>query len=126
MDASSVISRKGRLLTRRRFADGSYENEGIYTPSGPPVDAKIFGSVQPMGVREKLLMPEGDRTREWIKVFTTDDLRTDSETARADVLVVDGRLYEVQQVTDWMLPTSGARLTHREVNAVSVNEKTIA
>ncbi len=123
MSAAAQILRKGRPITLRRFADGTYV-DGFYTEDQTPVDTTIIASVQPMGYKEKMLLPEGDRVKQWIKIYTVEPVRTQEGDARADRLVVDGKEYDVQQVTDWMLPGPGANLTHYEIAAVSVNEKT--
>ena len=124
MSAANIIARKGRTLIRRRKAQGTYV-DGFYTEDNTvSPDLEIIGSVQPLGYKEKMLLPEGDRTKEWIKVYTVADVQTMTEDRQADILVVDGKSYEVQQVTNWTLPAGGANLTHYEVNACTMNEKT--
>ncbi len=125
MSAAGVIQRKGRNITLRRFAQGTYE-DGYYTEDAAPVDSALRAVVQPMGYKERMALPEGDRSKQWIKLWTVVELKAlDADAGtRADRVIIDGKTYEVQGLGDWTLPAEGANLTHYESTAVSVNEKT--
>lgn len=58
----------------------------------------IRGAVQPLNGDGLEQMPEGERTRETRKVYTTSELRTARPDAPADHVIVDGVRYEVQGV----------------------------
>lgn len=61
----------------------------------------IEGNVQPVKFQELMQMAEADRTREWIKIYTTDHLVTAEESQQtgnaADKVVWEGHLYKVMK-----------------------------
>lgn len=67
----------------------------------PPFD--IRAHVQPAKMQELLLVPEGERTRQWIRIFTTDDIRTLKEGVGgypADLVEWKGETYRVMKVEE--------------------------
>ncbi len=94
-------------ITRRRFttAGATRGADRRYVP-GAPVDSTISASVQPLRGREVETLPEGERQKDWQKVYTAADLRTADQHAggvggAADQLIVGGITYEVRQVWPW-------------------------
>lgn len=89
-------------ITRRRFAPGSRGSDGRWV-EGASTDATIAASVQPLEGRDREILPEGDRQKDGIKVYTTSDLEpvnqhTAPEGASGDHVLVDGIAYEVRNV----------------------------
>lgn len=70
---------------------------------GPVENFPIIASVQNLKPNERLLLPEGRRTREAVKVYTEMKLRTTDEanSLPADILVWRGKQYEIMSVEDW-------------------------
>jgi hypothetical protein len=78
-------------------------------------------SLQTVSGREVLLLPEGSRTQESRKAYTTEALRTDNEKSKlkADVIEADDRLWKVMRVDPY---PSSTRLPHYRVLAILVED----
>ena len=90
-----------KLLTRRRYAPGAWI-AGTWTP-GAATDSPFTGSVQPLGGRDRQVLPEGIRSRDGRKVYTDrGTLRTDDQHTGnvADEVLVNGIAYTVVHVDD--------------------------
>lgn len=63
----------------------------------------VFACPQPLSGRETLAIPEGDRNRERLKLYSADELRVKDEVTKADadVVEVDGKLFKVESVQAW-------------------------
>lgn len=77
----------------------------IEDTEGDPV---IFeGNVQPLRYHEILQMPEADRTREWIKIYTTAHVRTSQEPDEdgyvADRIEWDGKTFKVMNTQRYVM-----------------------
>lgn len=91
------------LLTRKeiipvlRSMSGAYV-DGIWVP-GEIVEITIEGNAQPMRGSELLALPESDRSKESIKVYTASTLNTVEEVGAtvADVVVWSGKKYKVMR-----------------------------
>lgn len=66
---------------------------------GEPVPRVIKANVQPLRFNETMNMPEADRTREWIKVYTTDTILTleESKGKPADIVEWQGHKYRAMR-----------------------------
>jgi hypothetical protein len=93
-------------ITRRRFGTPAGRGaDGRFIVAGT-TDSTIKASVQPLSGREMETVPEGERHKDWQKVYTEADLVTADQHgagvgSRADQLVVGGIIYEVRQVWPW-------------------------
>jgi hypothetical protein len=89
-------------LTVTRRAAGT-ETAGIYTPGATTTLTVDPIVVQPVAGRTLARMPEGQRTREPVSVWTRAELRTaqDPSGAMADRFTYGGALYEVAEVHAW-------------------------
>ena len=100
-----------------RYAAGSYVS-GRWVEGATSV-LSITASVQPDRARpdELLHLPEADRAREAIRLYTTATLRTSDESAgiQADEVVWEGEQWEVHKVESWPL-----NMTHQKVLALRV------
>lgn len=89
-----------RDVTRRRRTGGT-RTAGRWTP-GSAVDTTIRGSVQPLGGRDRLVLPEGLRQSVGKKVYTAvrGDLRAADQATglEGDEVVIDGEVYTVVHV----------------------------
>jgi hypothetical protein len=98
--------------TISRLASGTFT---VTRPSGNYVQGRwvegaaetleILASVQPATPKELQRLPEGDRTKAVIAIWTTTELRTASSPpgAQADRVTYAGSTYEVQAVEAWDL-----------------------
>jgi len=87
-----------------RFAAGS-RVKGRYVKGAPTVIPDVFVSVQPAKPNEILRLPEGQRTKEVLRIFSNpvDQLFTVRENGNisADRINWKGQDYEVAMVEDW-------------------------
>lgn len=84
-----------------RIAEGSHSG-GVYTP-GTSSNFTIKGNLQPLSGNEILQLPEGDRQRQSLWLYSRTELKVN------DIVTADGKSYEVQPVEDW---TRQRRLPH--------------
>lgn len=101
--SAQLISMFGQLYTlRRQCKEGSYIN-GRWTPTESVKDIAIKASIQPIDGKTLQMLPEGERTAEMRKLFTTTKLLTVQEVGQknADTVLIDGCCWEVQRVEQW-------------------------
>lgn len=111
-------------ITRRRYAAGTRGGDGYWT-DGAATDTSITASVQPASGKTLEILPEGERSKRSIRVYTTTDLRTTSpqDGTRSDELVIagvtgiDDGIYQVQHVESHY-----ALLAHHKAIAVRRQE----
>jgi len=104
-------------VTRIRRLEGAYIS-GVWT-DGASYETTITASVQPTGPRELMRLPEGLRTRDSVKIFTADSLRSANESSglAADRIVYQGEEYEVVSAGGY----THAQMPHVEAVAVRVD-----
>jgi hypothetical protein len=97
-----LISRFGTTYTVRRYASGSLV-KGRWVPDASYTETEIIASIQPMSGRERELLPEGERTKEIIRIYTKHGLRQAMEknNVKGDQVSYKGRMYEVKRVDTW-------------------------
>ena len=102
MTASSLISSFGSTVTITRYAAGSYVNGSYVAGATSSISATM--SVQPMNGRDLLLLPEGQRTRNFLKGYSSVVVYTADQAAskKADVVTVGSKNYEVHSVQEWL------------------------
>jgi hypothetical protein len=110
-----------RTVTRRRFPAGAYV-AGRYVAGTPVTDTPVLASVQELSARELQQLPEAERQRDPIKLYTedTDWQVSDPQTPGqiSDRVLVDGRTYKVLTVAP-----RHSLLPHFKVTAVRVQEQ---
>lgn len=87
------MSLTGQTTTITRKAAGSYV-DGRWVDGAATVYTAA-GNVQPLNGRELLQLPEGDRNREYKKMYTAFAVQND------DVVTISGKTYQAQNVADW-------------------------
>lgn len=85
-----LVKRSGGVT----YVDGHAEDN-------PPTELQVTASVQPLGGKELMRLPEGDRSKEMRLVFTTVQLHPEYGGGHADIIVIDGQDYEVSSVEAW-------------------------
>lgn len=70
------------------YVKGEYQ-DGMSEP------ITIYGSVQPVSGQELMVLPEGLRTRETVKIYTDTELNTAEFNQRPDRLEWRGKVYEI-------------------------------
>lgn len=124
-----IIERMGHEYKFRRFAQGHYVNGKWIAPDevvptdelGNEIFYTMIASIQRMSAQETQALPEGQRSSEWIKIYTTTKLeRTiESEKLKGDVVIWNDREYEVMKVENW----GETRMPHYKVLAVLLEAK---
>lgn len=89
-------------VIRLRPTAGTRGADGRYVP-GAPSAASIAASVQPLSGKEVETLPEGERRRDWLKLYTHSELRpvdqhSGAAGTAADRVIIDGAIYEVRRV----------------------------
>ncbi len=110
-----LLTHKTTVQVVRKSA-GSYVN-GFWVDASNTVDIQC--NVQPMRGAELMALPEADRSREWIKAYTTADVNglvDGSAGASPDVIVWDGKHYEVSKVLEYKMGV----LNHTKIIAARV------
>lgn len=93
---------KSIALTVYRKTQGSYVN-GDWV-EGTEAEITRTVNIQPLKPNEILMLPEAERTRQWWKVYSDEDLRTDKEGASgysADEFIYQGERYKVMKVSNY-------------------------
>lgn len=91
---------------------------------GEAVEVEIEANVQPLKFHEILQMPEGDRTKEWIKIYSAEELYTSQEGAdgrQADIILWEGKKFKVMQCHHYnmgVLDHFSARAAREPVSAL--------
>ena len=81
--AQTVMRQTGGGYVRGEWVDGT---QAVVT---------IYGSVQPVSGQELLVLPEGRRTSEVVKVYTDSELNTSEIGQDPDRMMWRGHLYEI-------------------------------
>lgn len=91
------------ITVKRYSGAGSYVN-GTWSP-GTSGNVTVRASVQPLRPNELLHLPEGDRTRAGVKIYSDAELQTADEATgiAADEVTWDGEQWEVQKVSSHFL-----------------------
>jgi hypothetical protein len=117
----SLISRFGTTYTVRRRDPGSYVN-GHWQPAGTWTEFDIVASIQPLRGKEMELLPEGERSKEMVRIYTKSGLRQtiEQQDVKGDLVSYKGRQYEVKSVEEWEFSWDG--LAHFKAIAVLVED----
>jgi hypothetical protein len=120
--SADLISRFGRPVIVQSSPAGSYV-DGIWVE---PVrtNSTIIASVQPMTPKEVMLLPEGDRQKEAMKLYSTYQFKTqkDGTMETSDYVLIDGRTYMVIACTDFVVHNA-MKIRYYRGDCVSVNPK---
>lgn len=86
-------------ITVERVTGGSWV-KGRWV-EGESVEIEIEGNVQPLKFHEIMQLPESDRTREWIKIYSAEQMYTSEESSeeghQADLIHWEGKVYKVMK-----------------------------
>ena len=89
-------------VTIQRHALGSYVN-GNWV-EGVEQDVIINANIHPFSDYQVMLLPEADRTKSWMWVFTSDLIRSKKEGQYgADRFTWNGDLYEIMATSVWTM-----------------------
>ena len=113
-----AIDRLGSTYEYKRLAAGSYVN-GNWV-EGAEISGTIVASIQPLTPQETQTLPEGERSSEFIRIYTATKLNKTNEVAltKGDKITYNGRDYEVKKVEDW----TAYRIPHYKAIAVLLEQ----
>jgi hypothetical protein len=104
MDAADLIDSfaTGYTYAVTRRAKAKSDGRGRMLP-GASSSLTIEASVQPASGRDLMRLPEGRRSVETRVVFTATQLLVGAQNAafESDLIAIEGRTWEVQQVASW-------------------------
>jgi hypothetical protein len=102
--SAQLIKRFGREIIIRTYDAGSYVN-GKWVEGAEIVLSNIIASIQQLSPKEVLLLPEGDRQKEWRKVYSTYQFKVkkDGTMEQSDLVTIDGNDFQVMKVQDYTM-----------------------
>jgi hypothetical protein len=115
-----AIDRLGSTYEYKRLAAGTYV-DGKWI-EGAEIIGTIVASIQPLTPQETQTLPEGERSSEFIRIYTATKINKVNEAAmtKGDKITYNGRDYEVKKVEDW----TAYRIPHYKAIAVLLEEQT--
>lgn len=79
-------------------------------------------NVQPLKYHEIMQMPESDRTKEWIVLYSAEEMNTSQEPVKeADVVLWQGKEFKIMKVRHWQMGV----LDHWEAHAARTPESAL-
>lgn len=101
-----VLTRK-TTITISRATMGAWVNSRWQ--NGNSVDITIQANVQPLRFHEIMQLPESDRTKEWIKIYSAEEMYTSQESAedgrQADIIHWEGKTFKVMMCRHFKMGT---------------------
>ena len=84
---------------------GAYDANGRWQAGTDPAPVDFKASIQPMSGRELMLLPEGERTHDRIRIYTDVKLTVaiPAQNQKGTRVSYDGRDWEVQSAFQWDL-----------------------
>ena len=125
MSALAMITRKGRNINvSRGMTTGSYV-DGFWVEPLRATEV-VKASVQPVGDKELLILPDGDRNKELLKLYSVYKFQIKDEAAgqTSDIVDIDGRSYEVLSVQDYTSHQSQVSIQYYKAVIARINENT--
>lgn len=104
MSVSDAIASLGaQTYTITRPTPGTITG-GVYQ-AGPPASFTIMAQVHPLGPRELMRLPELERARARVRIYTTTRLQvlTGPGGSLSDQIAFDGDAYEIEGVEDFAI-----------------------
>ena len=103
----------------KRSSGGDYNARGHYVPR-PEATFNLQANVQPLQGKELLILPEGERTKDSLKVLTDVQLyEVNEETgSKPDLIFWKGKAYKVHSVKNYT-----QIIPHFETIAINVNRE---
>lgn len=96
-----------------RHAVDTYVNGRLVV--GAATTFTVMANVHPFSDYQLMLLPDAERTKSWVWMFTTDEVRQKKETFwGSDQFVWDGDLYEVMRSQNYKMGV----VDHFEIKAV--------
>jgi hypothetical protein len=112
-----LLSDRTESITVTRAGAGAYV-DGAWQRNATPQTLILKAIVQPYKGPELLQFPEGQRARQWLRIYCDQELRTADESTGADpdVVTYGAHQYQLQRVED----RSQGPLAHYRALAVKV------
>lgn len=117
----ALINSFGRNVTVQRGSNaGEYVDGYFVEPSRQDIEVKA--SVQNLSAKEVLLLPEGDRQKEWKKLYSTFEFKVQKQDSIdvSDYVLIDGKTFMVVKVANYT-DHNCMSITYYRADIVSVN-----
>lgn len=102
MTVAGFLLVKKTPLTIYRKSSGSYV-DGVWTEAAEST-IEIQANVQPYQFNQYQIVPEADRSKKWLRVFSDSEVRTLKEGSwSADEFIYDGDRYQVMKVDKYAM-----------------------
>lgn len=97
------MSLRNKIFTVIRRGAGDYDANGFFKKTNPDTSFQIKASIHPVSGSETLLLPENRREKDLKKLITSTELFSveKGEGTNNDLLIVEGKEYEVFKVKKW-------------------------
>lgn len=120
---NNLIRRFGRKILIETRSSGIYDDRGQFVP-GRKSTKEITCSVQPLPTDELMKLPEGQRNKDAIKIYSTVPINVTKvkDGKSSDVVIVDGKRFEVFAVTDFMQVGGTMKLRYYRADCISEDE----
>jgi hypothetical protein len=114
-----IIERMGRTYTFSRTGAGAYV-DGNWVAGAGSGTFDMAASIQRLTPQETAALPEGQRTSEWIRIYTPTQLQRTNESLKlkGDLVNYNGRQYEVMKIENW----TETRIQHYKALAVLLEQ----
>jgi len=92
------------LTLQRRNTAGDYSDVTGKWEDSVPTPIEIKCNIQPFKASQTLMLPEADRTKEWLNVWSTSPIQKANEGVGgndADTFAYEGNTYKVMAVSAW-------------------------
>lgn len=101
---NSVIEYFASTYTYTRPTAGSYV-DGRWVEAAPETAVEFRASIQPTSGRELMLLPEGQRAKDNVTIYTETELQVakPEQSIKGDRVTYAGRTWEVQKAYAWNL-----------------------
>jgi hypothetical protein len=105
-----LIQYHGEVVSVKRYSQGTYE-DGVYVP-GAEQTISIVAGIMPATPDEIKILTAGMETTAAITIYSTDELKTGSKTAKTnpDIVLWNGQEWQVQGVEAYRQTASSPSL----------------
>lgn len=99
-----IIERFASTYTYQR-RNQNVKVDGHTSPPTLQTPVEFRASIQPLSGRDRLLLPEGDRNRNFVRIYTDTQLTMESQVGKTlgDIVTYAGKTWQVQETDDWNL-----------------------
>lgn len=98
-----LLTKKLPLTLYRRMTGSYVDGEWI---EGTTTEVEIEANIQPLKDHELMMLPESERSREWVKVYSSSEIRAQTEGSSgydSDEFDWQGKRFKVMKVRTYVM-----------------------